>query len=435
MKRWLVVVLVLLALLVLLAPGIVGRMAEQNIAQNIEWAESDNPGITIETEQFDRGWFTSEGRHRIVVDAGQFREVADDYADATGNAELPSLVIDTRLAHGPLPGGSGSPGLATTESTFKIDPGNGELIDVPGRMTSRVSLSGDTDGQLAIDSGSFEDDDNTVSWQGADMLFQSNPSTGDFTVEGEIRPWKITGEDGAADFGALAITADQVRSDFGFNVGTIDMQMGEIVLADASSTVTIGGASFTADTEIADDRVSGTSAFTIDAVTVPAFGEMSYAMEITVRDADAAAIHTIAEALEDTQNAADPEAALANIYSEIEPDLETLVGRGFSISIDRLDVTLPQGVVATRMDVTVPESDAQAFDWGSVLLNTTATLDLRVPAAVYQMAAMMSPEAGSLVSMGFLRQEGDEFVMEAEYAQGLINVNGAPLPMPIPGLQ
>jgi uncharacterized protein YdgA (DUF945 family) len=158
-------------------------------------------------------------------------------------------------------------------------------------------------------------------------------------------------------------------------------------------------------------------------------------MDMTMQDIDAAAINRIAEALEEAQSAMDPDAALANIYPEIEGDLQTLVQRGFSLAVDRLDISLPQGVVASKLSINVPESDADRFDWGSVLLNMSANLDLRVPAEVYQMAAMMSPEAGSLVSMGFLKQEGDEFVMQAEYAQGLVNVNGAPMPLPIPGIQ
>ena len=53
MKKWLVAVLVIVALLVLIAPGIVGRLAEQNIEENIDWAESDSPGVMIETERFE----------------------------------------------------------------------------------------------------------------------------------------------------------------------------------------------------------------------------------------------------------------------------------------------------------------------------------------------------------------------------------------------
>ena len=67
MKRWLVVLLVVLAVLVLVSPGIVGRLAEKNLEDNIEWAESEAVGIDVQTESFDRGWFTSEGRHRVAL--------------------------------------------------------------------------------------------------------------------------------------------------------------------------------------------------------------------------------------------------------------------------------------------------------------------------------------------------------------------------------
>ena len=134
-KKWLVAVLVALALLLLIAPGIVGKLAEQNIEENIDWAERDSPGVNIETESFERGWFTSVGVHRVVLEGGQFAEATLEYRESTGNAELPSLVITTEMDHGPLPGGSLSPALANTVSTFQVDPGNGQLIDIPGSLS------------------------------------------------------------------------------------------------------------------------------------------------------------------------------------------------------------------------------------------------------------------------------------------------------------
>jgi hypothetical protein len=37
--------------------------------------------------------------------------------------------------------------------------------------------------------------------------------------------------------------------------------------------------------------------------------------------------------------------------------------------------------------------------------------------------------------MGFLRRKGDAYEMEASFKKGLLTVNGAPMPLPIPGLQ
>jgi uncharacterized protein YdgA (DUF945 family) len=433
MKRWLVVSLVLLALLVLIMPGIVGRLAEQNIADNIEWAESDSPAVNIETERFERGWFTSEGRHRVALDAGQFREISEEYRQATGNEALPSLIIDTKLAHGPLPGGSLTPGLATSVSTFSIDPGNGETIEVPGSLTSEVALSGESDSHLLLEPGAAAFEGASFEWQGADMDFVSNPATGAIAVDGEIKPWTFIADDGRMNISAISVTADQSRSAYGFRVGSAAVQTGEITLEEDGAVFSIDGIAFSADTNIRDDRLDAESTFTIKSMTVPAFGKVDFDMDFIMTGADAASIGVIGAAVQEAQGAIDPEAALANLYPQIEEELEVLFKRGFEMRLDRLDIALPQGVIATKLDINVPESVGDVpLDWSSVLLNMTGNLDLRIPGPIYEMAAIMNSQAGALVSMGLLVQDGEDYVMNAEYAQGLFNVNGAPMPIPMP---
>ena len=433
MKRWLVVLLVLLALLILIAPGIVGRLAEDNIAQNIEWAEHDSPGVIIETELFDRGWFTSEGRHRVVFDGVEFTDAADQYQAATGNPELPSLIIDTSLDHGPLPGGT--PGIATTYSTFQIDPGNGQVIDVPGQLTSRVSLGGTTTADLVIEPGTFDHEDARLEWQGVEMTFVSNPSSGAIAVDGQVMPLEVSADSERFSIGATTITADQTRSAFGFNVGTVDVKVGELRMEEPASLVTIDGISLTAVSSIVDDRVSAASTFAIDRIAVPAIGDVNFDMDIAFSDIDAASAAVIGKALQDAQGSMDPEAALQAMYPDIEEEVETLFRRGFSMKMEQFDVTLPQGVVASRIDLQVPPmDDDSAFDWSTVLLNMTADIDVRIPGPIYEMIAMMNAQAGSLVAMGILKQDGGDYVMEAEYAQGLVNVNGSPMPIPMPGM-
>ena len=97
MKRWLVILLVALAVIILVSPGIVGRFAEKNLEQDIEWVESESAGIEFQSESFDRGWFTSEGRHRVVLSGATFRERLRNYQNKTGNEDLPTLIIDTHL--------------------------------------------------------------------------------------------------------------------------------------------------------------------------------------------------------------------------------------------------------------------------------------------------------------------------------------------------
>jgi len=433
MKRWLVVLLVLLALLVMLAPGIVGRLAERNIEASIDWAERDTPGVNIETESYDRGWFSSEGRYRIVFDEGRFSAVADDYRSATGNDQLPSLIVDTKLAHGPLPGGSLTPGLASTVSTFSIDPGDGDQIPIKGELRSHVSLDGSTQSRLLLEPDSFTRDDATLEWQGADLAIDSDTASGMVRVDGEIHPWQVSADDANAEVGAITVKAEQVRGDYDLRLGSADVRIGQIRLDDEGAVFTMSGMSITTDTSLDGDRLDTRADVTIDDMTAPPVGVIDFTLSFALEDADAASAARIGEALKDADAAGDPNAAIGSVYSEIEDDVQTLFRRGFGLRLDKLDVTLPQGVVATTLTIDVAESDADApFSWSTVLLKTTGTLNLRIPAAVYEMAAMMDAQAGALVAMGLLVPDGDDYVMKAEYAQGLFNVNGAPMPIPMP---
>ena len=433
MKKWLVAVLVILALLVLIAPGIVGRLAEQNIEENIDWAESDSPGVNIETERFDRGWFTSEGTHRVVLDGGRFADVSSEYQAATGNPELPSLIIHTELTHGPLPGGSLSPGLASTVSTFQIDPGNGQPFDVPGQLTSKVGLNGSSDSRLLLEAGTHELEEASIEWQGVDLGITSDPGPGSVTVDGEVLPWRIDAGGSVVDFSAMTISADQVRSEYGFKVGTVDLDMGKIEIVDEGAPMSIEGISLSGESSIDDDRVDAVSTFEMDRMTVPAVGEVSLNFDFALEGADAESASAIGAAIQEAQSSTDPEAALANLYPSIEDDLGVLFDKGLDMRIDRLDISLPQGVVSTRINLSIPEGNSDGdFNWANVLLRMTGEIDLRIPGPIYQMAAMMNAQAGSLVAMGILVQDGEDFVMNAEYAQGLFNVNGAPMPIPMP---
>ena len=69
-----------------------------------------------------------------------------------------------------------------------------------------------------------------------------------------------------------------------------------------------------------------------------------------------------------------------------------------------------------------------------MLLALDASADIRLPVELFDMAQAMSPEAGALVAMGFLHKDGDFYEMRAQYTKGLLTVNGAPLPIPLPGL-
>jgi uncharacterized protein YdgA (DUF945 family) len=442
MKRWLVVLLIVLALIVLVSPGIVGRLAEKNIEDSITWTETESPGLTITTETFQRGWFTSEGRYRVVLEGGQFREASGRYAAATGNTELPSLIIDTRLDHGLLPvtslgrdEGSLSPGLASTVSSFHVDPGNGAPFEVPGALYSNVGLSGASDSHLLLEPGAFEHDGASVQWQGTDLIIRADPAARGRAVEGIIKAASLKADGMDAGFESLTITADQSATVYGFNIGSADIALKDLTFGSGNDGVSMARMGIRANSKIEDERVSGQSTFTVSKLTSPTGDVIDVDFQVSIADFDAQSLGMISAALKEAQGAADPEVAMANIYPSIESDLQTLLRRGMEFNIDQLKVSLPQGLVVPTVAIDVEEMAAdEAFSWPAILLNMTAAIDVRMPVELFDLLAMMSPEANTLVAMGVLQKNGTDYVMEADYAKGLINVNGAPMPIPIPGM-
>lgn len=441
-KRWIVVVLIVLAVVLLLSPGIVGRLAERNIEKNIAWADAESSRVSVSTERFERGWFTSAGRHRVALESGTLRTAIDVYANEGGRDGPPALIVSTRIDHGLLPlsslsreSGTLLPGLASTVSTFQIDPGSGELLEVPGTLYSKVGLSGASKSRLLLQGGSVLHEKMSAEWQGADLVITTNPSSGAFGVAGNTGPFSITENNEIVRFGAITVDLEQVRSEYGFNVGHAELELGGLQVESMLSPFGIASMSLNARNDIRNKRMNAHSVFSLDDVSIPNFGSLDLATDLTVAGLDAAPLRVITEALREAQSSADPELALQMLYPDIEDEVQSLVAAGGEIRFDQLDVTLPQGMLETSLKIEFAElADDVAFSWPAVLLAMTASMDIRMPVELYEFAQMMSPEAASLVAMGILKRDGDSYLMVAEYAQGLLNVNGVPMPIPMPGM-
>lgn len=71
--------------------------------ENLDRAAAESQGVSITSRGFDRGWFSSEGQHRIAVIDGELRELLRSFSTSADADDVPSLIIDTRLDHGLIP--------------------------------------------------------------------------------------------------------------------------------------------------------------------------------------------------------------------------------------------------------------------------------------------------------------------------------------------
>lgn len=440
-NRWIVAALVTLALLVLISPAIVGRLAEKSVEDNLNYAAGESGDIIVTTESFERGWFTSEGRHRIEARNDTLRSLlqgpSDDYTQPL------SLLIDTHIDHGLLPvsslsrdGASLKPALASTISTIRLDPGNGDLIEIPGKIYSEVGLTGETTSRLVLDASSRQIADATLELHGADITVRISPVTGAISIEGTVQPWSLRykgdgGVPGGIAAGRVTIEGNRQISKHGLSVGRIHLEMGGVHIDNGfQSPFSFQSLSLHANSELEGDRVNATAKLDLTGVSSAGSGDIGLSLDVVLNRLHAASAYKVAQAL---QSAVDPQAALADMYPLIESDLKKLLTSGLEVQIDKFVVMLADGELTMKLRFDLPPSDPNAiFSWPALLLALVASAEIRLPVALFEMAREMSPDITMLVAMGALKKDGDFYEMKAEYAKGLVTVNGAPMPIPLP---
>jgi hypothetical protein len=167
-------------------------------------------------------------------------------------------------------------------------------------------------------------------------------------------------------------------------------------------------------------------------LAIPGVGDIAMVMDATVSNLDAASVGRISQALDQARASANPDAALGQLIGVVQKDLETLLAAGGEIRFDQLDVSVDQGTVRSKFGLSAASSDGP-FSWPGLILALKADADVLVPAELVEMSRQMDPQADSLIQMGILQISGNEYRMQAEFAGGLLTVNGLPMPLPIPG--
>ena len=427
MKKGFVALLLVLALIVIVSPGIIGRLAEKSMDENIEWAAKESDELVVTSQGFDRGWFSSEGRHRIELRDGDIRDTLLALAGADASAHVPALIIETHLDHGLVPVGSMThekgtlvPGLGSAVSTLAIELDDGREFPVPGKIHSTVGLAGDLRSNYVLEAGDTDIDGNTVSWSDVDIVVSTSPSSGDFEFEGTVPLFEIVSMTDSVQIEGISFSGEQRPTPYGVRVGPLDFSIDSV--GSAMLRRDVGPFEFKSRSHLDDERISFDVELDVSNTPFEDYGDGSMKLEMRLLDADGGALANIKRRVERAQYAIYP--------AELEADVQRLAAAGFEFHVDRLDISLPQGVIESEFHIMVDESDRDDFAWSSLLLDTEASAELSLPAELVDMATATSSDLNAAIGMGFLRLEGDAYVVEAELRNGLFEVNGAPMPLP-----
>src|SRR5210317_157353 len=188
-----VAVLVLLAVVVLVSPAIVGRMAENSMGENLNWAANESGEVKVTAEKFARGWFSSEGQHRVELRDGELLTAIQAMSGPVDAADLPVLVISTHIDHGLIPvtsmsrdKGSLAPGLGSAVSTLQVELPGGEAIDVPGTIYSKLGLGGSLHSNYVLEAGEHAEDGTTATWGPTEINVTTDPVSGEAVFNGTV---------------------------------------------------------------------------------------------------------------------------------------------------------------------------------------------------------------------------------------------------------
>ncbi|MEO1202249.1 MAG: DUF945 family protein [Pseudomonadota bacterium] len=433
MKKSVIALILVLALVILVSPGIIGMLANRAVEQHTERAEIVSSEVTVSTERFDRGWFSSEGTHRVSLNEAV---LSDDeralFAEFVGDP-LPDLVIDTRIDHGLLPlaslgreQGSLKPGLGSAISKLSLEFPDGNRAELPGAIFSDIGLTGETRSRYELPAGNYED----LAWGDASFAVQVRPDSTRIEFDGKADRLDITASGDGRGLSGLAFAGAVTPTPHGFSTGNVDLTIDELkVRSPAGPVLPVGPVTLTQSSGIVDGKLSGRLDFDVAGGALAGMGDMSLKGALRIEDADADSMGRFVNAINGLPANAEPQLVLA--YSE--EALKDVFAGGMRIDVEQLDLALPTGVLATTLDINIPSTDRDSFTWPSLLLAAELDASLRIPESLYAMAVLMNPQLDQAIEMGVLVRDGDAYVMDAVYRKGLLTVNGAPMPIPLDG--
>lgn len=424
MNKRIVAPLVMVALAVLITPGVIGRFAEQSVNDSLVWADNENAAFIISTTEFERGWFTSAGQHRIQLLA----------------SDLPApvvLVVDTRLDHGIVPltslareNGSLLPALGSAVSTLSRELGDGSAELLPVKIYTNVGLSGDLRSQLVVEPSGVDTADARIDWGGAEFLISSSPGDQSFGVAGSFSSIAVKSESETTIVGKIDIDLELAATPYGYMVGPVQVALDSISIIGAEQTMTAGPISIDSDSWIDGDRISGDLVLIVENTPMVLGGSGGVQLVARLEKADADAFGKVMSSIDTLWTAY----GYSTEFAELEEDLLGLLAGGMELHFDQFDIAMPMGQITSRFSAAVGTSDQVNYSFLSALPLLSASADLSLPRALVDMATAANPEMHGVIGLGYLRKRGEFYVMEASFDDSVLTVNGAPMPVPLSGL-
>ena len=300
-------------------------------------------------------------------------------------------------------------------------------MELPGTIYSEVGLTGQLRSNLIMGPGSFVVDSETAEWGAVDVAITMSAANSLVGFEGTIDELTLLSMYDELTLGAVGFSGEQQKTRFDFSVGNLDLSIETIAFPSDLGRAEAGPLRISSTADLDGDLVSGKTKIDIDYVPLGELGPTSIGFDASLTNVDAEAIGRISQTLDEFEGYGGGD----DLMVAVSPDLEKLLATGFELNVERLDLASPHGKISAKLNVDVAPTDIDRFVMTSLLLAADARLDLEVSEQMFDYLAAISPEVGTAAAMGFLRKNGNVYEMAALFEDGLLTVNGAPMPIPL----
>jgi hypothetical protein len=407
---------------VLALPGLVGQLARVRHEALVDALAASIEGARLASSVYEPGWFTSRAIHRIAFDGPAYRKLERDLTGVGPNGAAPALVVDSRLAHGPWPGGVGLAFMAI-RSELSVQASDGASIGIPGDVRTRIGLDGG--GQSRFVSPGLAEalrvGTGYASWDGADLTVSFADGARQLESAGTIGRLVLTGAAGELVLGEVDLEGRSRRSAFGFWTGVSELRVERLqVIAPDGRVVAGERLRFAGDVSETDELVAFRFSLRADGVQGGAVTDASLSAALTGARIDAAewgrylAIRRSAERGDAV-------------------DFARLARAGPRVGLEELTLVSPDGEFRAAADLSLP-ADGRARGPLTALASAHGEGTLSVSpvmlARLAQSGDGLRQAAQLLLAAGYLREQEGRYTGEFRLRDGLLTVNGRPFALP-----
>jgi hypothetical protein len=429
LRRPLIILFLTVLLLMCGAPPLIGSAIEDRQQFLLDQLSRATIGAAPELEQYESGWFTSRARHRLPLDDARAQRLAHLLVGARGSPPS-ALVIDSVIAHGPWPLLEGAPSLARMRSVLLVVGADGARTPLPGQAATRIGFGG---GGLTVFTaepvaGPMADGQGAFKTAGAEIRVEFDRHADRLRSAGGIGPIEVAGANGLMRSGALEFESDTRPTRFGLRAGHSRVRLATFAFVDRLGRE-VNGDGLEIDLAVAtDDEVVGYTA-RLELANMEAAGgaPVSARVEVALEALDGVMLGTLLQRIEQGFPLRGAGVELAHV-----------VRPGSSLKLSELALDTGEGRATLSLDLNVPDDDYRPVSNAADLLSVIdgeGRLTLNPP----MLNALLGVGAGGgagdedpvgLLSAGYLRRDGEQFVSELRISGGLITLNNQPLPLP-----